>query len=130
MKKILAIVLLASAFVFSQSVTTTITFTDSVAVTDSIVVPEGSFPVQLRMGDFDTITEFEFDFKYGSTWYTVHVPDSNYAVSVADNVTVPLPTDIFKRYKAEVGGNPLYMRLDPNDSDTTSRSVDVIFEGE
>lgn len=108
----------------------TFTFLDSAATTGGVLIKNDYFPVSLRTGDLNKISEFEFNYGFGattpSTWYTVTVPDSNYAVSVADNVLVPLQRDIFENLKAH--DKNVWLRLNPNDSDTTSRSVVVTFD--
>lgn len=127
-------VLLVTGLAFSQYRTSyTGSFLDSAAVTDSFRVPAGTYPITLTLGDYGPkITEFEFDIKdwATNTWYTIFTADSNFAVKVSDNVSIPLP-DWFKKYKGSPWTyEPLYMRLDPNDSDTITRSFKIEFEGE
>lgn len=131
MKQLIIAFLLFTGLAFGQvRFEKTITFLDSVTVTDSIQIPKGSYPTSLRIGDTNKITEFEFDYKLGTTWYTIFTADSNYAIKVADNVIVGIQTEPFKSLWAKTWNDePIYMRLDPNDSDTTTRSVIITFEG-
>lgn len=105
----------------------TFTLVDSAATTDSVKIPGGYYPVSLYTADLNKISELEFDFKYGSTWYTLSVPDSNYAISVADSVLEVLPKAFFENLRSPFNTD-IFLRLDPNDSDTTTRMITITFD--
>lgn len=126
MLKALIISLFISVASIAQ-VSHTFTLVDSAATTDSVLIPYGYFPTTLYVGDLNKISEFEFDYKIGSVWYTLSVPDSNYAVKVSDNVIKSLPRDLFENIKPRAKED-IYFRLNPNDSDTTSRNIYIRFD--
>lgn len=128
MLKAFIISLFISLTAFGQ-IDHSITLVDSSAVSDSVLIPGGYFLSSVRTGDLNKISELEFDFKFGTTgsWFTLAVPDSNFAIPVKDNVIVPLPKSIFEGFKGR-SGYPVYFRFDPNDSDTTSRVFTIMFD--
>lgn len=132
MKQLIIAFLMLTGLAFSQyKYEKSITFLDSVLVTDSILVQPGSYLTTLRTGDLNKIGTFAFQYKIDGTWYNLAVAGGSaaYTVAVRDNCIIALDQTIFGRiWDPANDGKSIYLRLDPNDSDTTSRTVTLGFE--
>lgn len=131
MKQLIIAFLLLTGLAFGQlKLEKSITFLDSVTVTDSIAMPQGMIPTTLRIGDINKIGTFAFQYKIGTTWYSLAIASGSaaYTVAIRDNCIVALDRVVFDKVWDPSGdGKQIYLRLDPNDSDTTSRTVYLEF---
>lgn len=131
-KQLIVAFLLITGFAFGQlKVERSITFTDSVSVTDSILVPTNMYLSTLRTGDLNKIASFAIQYKMNGIWYSFAVASGStaYAVAVRDNCVVALDHNVFSRvWDPSTDGKAMYLRLVPNDGDTTSRTVILEFE--
>lgn len=120
-----------TGFAFTQPIETTFTFLDSAATTGSYLLPYGYYPVAVTTGDLNKIATFAINYSYdNATWYGLALPGGSAAVTFAvrDNCIVQIPVDytVGMRGRGNDSGastnKKIYVRLDPNDSDTTSRT--------